>query len=90
MLIYSFINYPFVIMCSKRSENIIGGDKLAKRARNVLPLEKKLDVLNRLGPVSYTHLDVYKRQVYIEEKTQRSCKEGTKVILIFNLLMLCM
>ena len=49
MLIYSFINYPFVIMCSKRSENIIGGDKLSKRARNVLPLEKKLDVLNRLG-----------------------------------------
>ena len=36
-------------MHPRRSANSAGGDKPAKRARNVMTLEKKLDVVNRLG-----------------------------------------
>ena len=28
-----------------------------------IPTNKRIDILNALEPVSYTHLDVYKRQV---------------------------
>ena len=37
---------------------------------NVIYVGQKIIIAGN-GPVSYTHLDVYKRQVYIDEHTQR-------------------
>ena len=37
--------------------------------------------LNRINPVSYTHLDVYKRQTYSREKYQ---KKGVYLVIISN------
>ena len=40
-------------------------------ARNV---SKTYNEIDRMGPVSYTHLDVYKRQVFLP--LRRVCKQG--------------
>ena len=42
----------------KGNEESIGGKEIIKKSRNIY-------TFNRTGTVSYTHLDVYKRQVTV-------------------------